>query len=272
MKQFSQIAYGADPEVFWVKDGHPQSVEGLIGGTKRQPLPMDGLPDGYYVQEDNVAAEYNIPPAKTADQFSVHVARGLRYIEKLAKQNKCHLAVVSAMYFPWEQLKTQQAQTLGCEPDYDAYTLERNPTPIAPIDWRSAAGHVHISWLDPEEDQRQAVGICCDAFLGVPSLLETPKTPRRELYGKAGAIRLKDYGVEYRVLDNFWITKKEYRKHLVDATQMMFARLNKYRELFVENLLEAEDEIKTCINTHDKDMALWLMGKFDIPPFPIIRT
>jgi len=44
-----------------------------------------------------------------------------------------------------------------------------------------------------------------DLYLGVPSVLMDKGELRKQLYGKAGAYRMKPYGVEYRTLSNFWI-------------------------------------------------------------------
>ena len=58
-----------------------------------------------------------------------------------------------------------------------------------------------------------------DLFLGVPSVTLDSDTRRRELYGKAGAYRAKDYGVEYRTLSNFWIWKDSLKDWVYDQTQ-----------------------------------------------------
>ena len=69
------LAVGADPELFLRrKDGTPQSSEGLVGGSKDEPLAIPGLADGFAVQEDNVTVEFNIPPAQTSTEFSNSIA------------------------------------------------------------------------------------------------------------------------------------------------------------------------------------------------------
>src|SRR3546814_15106496 len=50
-----------------------------------------------------------------------------------------------------------------------------------------------------------------DWYLGLWSLGKDKDKVRRSLYGKAGACRIKPYGVEYHVLSNFWIKNKKSR-------------------------------------------------------------
>ena len=84
---------------------------------------------------------------------------------------------------------------------------------------RTAAGHIHIGWgedFDPQDDEH--FSRCCrlvqqlDAGIGLASVLLDNDTERRQLYGAAGAFRPKPYGVEYRVLSNFWVLNPSYRE------------------------------------------------------------
>jgi hypothetical protein len=102
------------------------------------------------------------------------------------------------------------AVELGCDPDFNAWdhgAANEPPDMFQPL--RTAGGHLHIGWnVDEREHQIKAMALVkqLDCFLGLWSLrLDTNGALRRSLYGKAGAFRLKPYGVEYRVLSNFWM-------------------------------------------------------------------
>lgn len=91
------------------------------------------------------------------------------------------------------------ANTMGCSRDFNAWTSAQNPSPT-PHDaqgLRTFGGHIHI------EEGSPLTILVCDVILGLWSLI-MDNSERRQLYGRAGAFRPKPYGVEYRVLSNFW--------------------------------------------------------------------
>lgn len=270
MYEFKDVTVGADPEVFFIKkDGTPQSVEGLIGGSKSEPLPIKELPAGYFIQEDNVAAEFNIPPAKTPQAFSKNIAMALKYVNELAKKNSFTVEVASAMHFPKEQLQTPHAQHLGCDPDMNGWTGTLNPRPVPPETLRTAAGHVHVGWVTPQTRERQALAQSLDLFLGVPSILATRRNERRSLYGKACAVRIKDYGIEYRTLDNFWIQNAANSQFVFTQVQkaIEFIRSNQHN---IHELLENHEEmIVEAINDHNLELAARICGRFNTGLFPV---
>lgn len=269
MKNIIMAGVGADPEVFLVTDKDvPKSAEGLFGGSKDNPKPM-GIGDGFFIQEDNAAAEYNIPPAKTSKEFSNYIIQGLSYIRKEAKKHKLKVVLESALHFPESELDTPHCQTLGCDPDYNIWTLEKNPRPIPPKTLRTAAGHVHVSWLSPDVDQKIAVVKAMDLFLGVPSILVTKPNERRKLYGAAGAFRDKSYGVEYRTLDNFWLGTEPYRRFIFNQVAHLCQEINAQGDVLVELLDDYSKDIQAVINSHDRTGALDLMKEFSVPPFPL---
>ena len=77
---------------------------------------------------------------------------------------------------------------------------------------------------------------------------------RRKLYGKAGAHRDKEYGVEYRVLSNYWLQSPVTVMLMYHLTQ---DALRICRESLAEELINmmGEDEVQAVINDGNKEAA-----------------
>ena len=204
---------GADPEVLVRDDVSIRSIIGKIGGTKEHPLPLDMLGDGFAVQEDNVAVEYNIPASPSKQLFVENITSAMDFIGGVLKDRYgLHFVKDSALSFPDSELSDPKAHVFGCDPDFNAWTKRVNHKPNAEDkNLRSCGGHVHIGVVGTKYEvcKPEEIIKACDLFLGVPSVLMDDGVLRKQLYGKHGAFRLKKYGVEYRVLSNFWIFKKE---------------------------------------------------------------
>lgn len=250
------LTIGADPEVFFANKKSLVSTIGLIGGTKEKPKDLGG---GFMILSDNVAGEFNIPPAKSATEFANNIVTGLDKLVQVAIKNNCHVSRLASASFPEDQLKTPQALEFGCEPDVNAWTLEFNMRPNA-VDstLRSCGGHVHVGGIT--EDEHINVIRAMDLFLGVPSIILDNDTERRKLYGKAGAFRPKPYGVEYRSLSNWWIFEPTLCDWVWDATvaAVKWAQSNP--------LISEHDDtgklVRSSIDNSDKDTALQLLEKF----------
>ncbi len=211
-----KILIGADPELFMrnPNSGEFMSAHGLVPGTKREP---HKVPFGA-VQIDGTALEFNIDPASTVDEF-LHNIQAVK--QTLADYVPGYnvvaepVALYDQEYFDWEV--PGEAKELGCDPDYNAWTLDKNPRPDpGNRPFRTASGHIHIGWtegMDPFSDMHfqecADVARQMDYYLGIHSLLWDKDGTRRELYGKAGAFRPKSYGMEYRVLSNRWLSSPE---------------------------------------------------------------
>jgi hypothetical protein len=251
---------GADVEVFArTRKGIPKSLVGLIGGTKEEPMPvLTQYGGGFAFQEDNVALEFNIASAKSENNF-VNTIQLIRQAvtEKL---NDCNLVLTkeASLVFPKEELQSAQAQTFGCEPDYNAWTRMENTKPVCDDPClRTAGGHIH---LGTDKHMINAIQTM-DLYLGVPSVIldATPEAFRRkQLYGKAGAMRPKEYGCEYRVLSNFWIWDD-------NIVRWVFRRAQEACNLkplsFTKRL---SNDITNCINNNDEKLALQLIDRFQI--------
>jgi len=199
---------GADPELFLVDAlGGFKSSVGLIGGSKMAPRPLEELGDGYAVQEDNVAVEFNVPPASSEREFNKNIELVVSYLETRIKSvYGFHFSKDSAAFFPMEELQDPRALEFGCDPDYNAWTSSINPRPKASdASLRSCGGHVHVGYEFSHDKEKERAIKLMDLFLGVPSVVLDKGALRKSLYGKHGAYRPKPFGVEYRVLSNFWI-------------------------------------------------------------------
>lgn len=210
---------GADPELF-LRDqqGNLRASCGLFGGTKDKPLPFGSK--GFALQEDNVALEFNIPPAYNAEMFDKHFEIALAELRQRSGKLGLSLAFEASAVFPSEELKSPGARVFGCDPDWNAWFRDWNPMPRSKEKaLRSCGGHVHVGCRNFNEEQRVQTVRWMDVLLGVPSLFIDKDSRRRELYGNAGALRMKPYGVEYRTLSNFWVADSSLRKWVFDETQ-----------------------------------------------------
>lgn len=261
------VTIGADPEVFLKKDGNYVSAIGLIGGTKEHPK-KQGIG---FVQEDNVAAEFNIPPAKSAAEFAKYIQRMLDEVKALAEKQGCSVDISSYARFTAKDLSHPKAMEIGCDPDFNAWEMEANPAFSAAQlrDARVAGGHVHIGYPDAHKDPLHAIRLIkvCDLYLGVPGVLLDPDVRRREFYGRAGAFRPKPYGVEYRVLSNFWIGDKSYQEWVFNQAYKAYITCEQFAREFVVNKKLCYD-IQACINTGNKAVAQNLVLHYGIqlPP------
>ena len=242
---------GADPEVFLQdKAGSPVSVIGYINADKWNPKQIPDMPEGFTLQEDNVALEYGIPPAANADEFVKHIqsvmAKSLDYLPNLS------FSKLSCIVFPEEQMQHPAAYVFGCEPDFNAWTKEMNPKPQPPHPlMRSAGGHVHV---ETKVDSIQAVR-AMDLFLSVPATLMDNGEMRKQLYGKAGAYRPKSYGLEYRSLSNFWVFDEKLIRWVWNNTQ---------RALEAGDVSFEMDRILEAVNNNNKKVAQDLVNEYQL--------
>jgi hypothetical protein len=244
-----KFTIGADPELFF-KDaaGNFVSSIGLIGGSKDKPRPIG---NGCAVQEDNVAVEFNIPACSDLNSFVSSLNYNLTYLDNFAKEKNLELAIVPSAEFSKDQLNSQAARTFGCEPDYNAWTRSMNPSPKCDNpNLRSAGGHIHVGFNKSKLNFEQVVR-AMDIFVGCEMLTFDKDSDRRKLYGKAGAFRPKEYGVEYRTASNAWIRTDELKAWVYAQTQkaLEFVAMGK---VIPDNGIG--EVIQSCINNSDESL------------------
>lgn len=231
-----KFTLGCDPELFVTKRGKPASAYGLLEGTKENPFKTK---TGAY-QVDGMAAEFNTDPVGIVTNYNTidysafntwndRIVDQIQTIKTKLKETGHSVRVSPTMEFGKEFLDKQpdEAKELGCDPDYSAYTLEANPRPDGEKTFRTGAGHIHIGWGDgiPVENEEH-MQICAefvktlDATVGMFMTYVDRDPLRRELYGKAGALRPKSYGVEYRTPSNVWVATRDLRRCVFDLVQI----------------------------------------------------
>lgn len=251
---------GTDTEVFLVNDdsGEFEASCGKFGGTKDNPMQFEDAPEGMMFQEDNVTLEFNTPVAHTREQWNGYCEEVLNRVATLADLANCSISTAACVYFKKEALQHPAALVFGCEPDYNAWKMIMNKKPALPkcrANMRTAAGHIHVGTGENIVNVAQLM----DLYLGVPSILLTDKNDRRKLYGKAGDMRPKPYGLEYRTLDNFWIFNKKYTDWVYTQVGLCLSLV------FMTNALQKDKKkIITAIDKHDVTLAKELVDKYAI--------
>jgi hypothetical protein len=242
MQKFS---IGADPEIFLQNSaGQFKSVIGLLGADKWHPRKLSEV--GHAVLEDNVAVEFNIPPCTTFADFKKEIQATMQMVKEILPSD-LQYNQDSAVSFPASELACDAAWVFGCEPDFNAWTIEENPKPCAEDkNLRSCGGHIHVGSDLAIADPIAAIR-AMDLYLGVPSVVLDKGTLRRNLYGKAGAFRFKPYGVEYRTLSNFWIFSDNLLQWAYTGTQRALDFLHSGKELPEEH----GNLIQDCINNNN---------------------
>lgn len=251
---------GCDPEVFVRDQNGFRSIIETIGGTKEYPRPLHVLGNGFCVQEDNVAMEFNIPAASSKEEFITSIVKARLFLDQLVRdQYGWFMSQESAAIFPDEELQHPMAKVFGCDPDYNAWTQRTNPRPkAADARLRSCGGHVHVG-AELTTDQKWELGQAMDFYLGVPSVLMDEGEMRKQLYGKAGAMRIKPYGMEYRTLSNFWIFDQTKIGWVYDQTARALTAIEagtKFKDL--------RKAITSCINNNDKVVAQALVDEYEL--------
>ena len=253
---------GCDPELF-LQDasGALVSAIGKIGGTKSDPRPIHGLGDGFAVQEDNVALEYNIPAAQTEDQFVTSIKLAMEELGKEISLYGLAFSHLSAASFPEKELQDPAALVFGCDPDYNAWTMKRNPRPKATdAALRSCGGHIHVGYDFASKADAAMLIRYMDLHHGVVSVVVDEGELRKQLYGSAGACRFKPYGVEYRTLSNFWTLSEERIRWAWKATERAIQSLENKDDSVVSH----GPQIVAAINNNDKALARELIQKFNL--------
>lgn len=246
---------GADIEFIIVsEDGSLLSAIDLLEGTKKRPSKYDNGS----IFRDNVNLEFNMGAHNSQTEFRRNVISMIRTAKRLI--NPHLLSNLSSAIFDRAMLENEEAQTMGCNPDFNAWTREMNivPEDVAQTGFRSVGGHVHVGNASIHEPKNKLKIIqMMDFIIGIPSIImdvTKGSYERRQLYGRAGCHRPTSYGVEYRVLSSFWAHSPSMIDFIYDMATMSekIAFNSTYDEIISLNKdFNAQDIINNC----DVDLA-----------------
>lgn len=239
------VSIGADPE-FFVKSGDNFiSGHNFPCGGKLNPRRTEHGA----VQCDGLALELNVTPAFTTNQFIMNFRGALFDLDSIVKNwtlggnRECYLVAEPVAVFSKDLMDRlpPHAKMLGCDPDFNAYTGEPNPTPNAEgVLFRTGAGHLHIGWTEKAEgfehwEKCARLVKQLDFTVGLVTLLFDDEPRRRALYGKAGSFRPKHYGLEYRVPSNAWCKSEMLARTMFHGCMKAVEMLNEGEELDEEH-------------------------------------
>lgn len=233
-----KLLIGADPEVFIKKDDEYFPAFGLPFGNKSNPMKTRNGS----IQVDGLAMEFNTFPAGTEKGFIKNVNAAFSDLRGiLIRHDPAFVVDVCPVADFAKVLPTlpDEARILGCNMDFDAYSMSPNEIPDMGADFRTGAGHIHLGFTDKgEPDSIPYINYCAgivrelDYYLGLPSLKWDTDGRRRKLYGAAGAFRPKKYGVEYRVLSNKWLTDEKIMGFIFRQATKAFENFKKGNVLY----------------------------------------
>lgn len=268
-----RFTIGCDPEFFLRERESGKLISAIphVAGTKEEP---QLLPKGGNIQRDNVAVEVATDPADSLESFISNIGDTLSEAVKILPSG-CEIIAIPSANFDKDQLEHPEAQMFGCDPDYDAWEVRENDKPCA-VDntFRSCGAHIHVGTDGTDEnaflldfDGKLNTVKVMDCVHGVMStVLDSGQEAidRRQLYGKPGAHRPKEYGVEYRVLSNYWLKSPVTVMLMYHLTQDV---LGIVREEKAEELIEAmgENQVVSTIAKGDADAAAKMIETHLLP-------
>jgi hypothetical protein len=204
-----KISIGADPEIFLYdkKERLFVSAHNMIPGTKDKPYKVKKGA----VQVDGTAAEFNIDPCFSSDEFVSNIQTVLGELGCMVPPSLEFKFKPTVQYDEkyWDQLP-EDCKVLGCDPDFDLNGT-MNPPPHPEGGVRHGGGHIHIGWTEGQDkededhfwDCRQ-VAAQMNSWFGSIQKVWDYDAKRPKTYPN-GSFRPKPYGVEIRSFSNAWL-------------------------------------------------------------------
>jgi len=211
-----KITIGTDPELMLFDKQSSEIVSAIpvIARSKYDPKELSNGSKCYY---DNTLIEFSVNPARNETEF-VSILQQAFSEASASFGNQYEMVAKPSHMMSKKDCEHKDAIQFGCSEEFCAYDLRKCEPPEAGGTFRSGGGHIHIGRDDYKEPSspflikgRSKVNVIkmMDLVVGVPFTGIESNDPaaleRKKLYGRAGRHRPTPYGVEYRVLSNYWV-------------------------------------------------------------------
>ena len=247
---YKSVKFGSDPELFFIKDGNVVPSTAYL--TSKTGL----------VAEDGFQLELHPQPDSCRQTSGGRIARALNDALKIAEDHGATLSLAVGHVIDddtWGKTP-MMLRRFGCNPTDSAYDDKTRRVTGIREKFRAAGGHIHIgsTFLVNSKDNVKNFISVADAVCGSLFVLldrDDNNIRRRKNYGRAGEHRLKSYGVEYRVLSNFWL--HSYTLWSLATAQLRIA-ISIVDKGLTEELFEYINisDVRKAINENDTDLAM----------------
>lgn len=256
-------------------------------GTERQFGNVDGAHTAMPNTEsrfiiDGVQAELNPRPNTCRANLGNEIGACFR---KLFVELKNSGKTVGVDFKPIVDITAEELESLsekskqfGCAPSTNIYkNAEEAQIKVDPKKYlkRSAGGHIHLGWhagyWNGAVDVPKMKDVLSNPEVLVPVLdLVVANTcvlldrfegnaERRKNYGRVGEFRLKDYGMEYRTLSNFWLRSYQLMSLVTGLCRMAchMVEQSKPDNDYVKALMDAvsRDDVNRAVQENNFELA-----------------
>ena len=278
------VTLGCDPEFFF------SGSKGKTTGAEKV-LPENGITykpgtagkrDGDYtscgnvkaskIVIDGVQAELNPRPNTCRANLGNEISACFRDLHKaLEAQGKG----VGVNFMPLVKISqkeldslSEKSKTFGCAPSTNLYSAAESKITVNPKKYlkRSAGGHIHLGSNNSAQITKTLKNVeemvyMLDIIVGNTCVLldrNPNNVERRKVYGRAGEYRLKEYGIEYRTLSNFWLQSYQLMSLVTGLARMavhIVSQSDKERDFAgeIKAAVKKEDIVKAI---QENDFAL----------------
>jgi hypothetical protein len=245
---YPHVSFGSDPELFVVS-----KEQEVIPSTAVITSSDVVKPDGFQI-------ELNPLTSTCRQSASSYIYSALFDARAMALKMGYDLSfkvghIISDEVWSKVDLKMKR---FGCNPTLNVH--EKNFKRVTGLreKFRAGGGHIHLGFTFNRADAPKIVTMM-DILAGNTFVLidRDPDNIRRRInYGRAGEYRLKSYGIEYRVLSNFWMKKYVLWSMATGLLREAIA-IGQKQEL-VDKLLAKIDlkDVRNAINNNDKELAM----------------